>query len=242
MGGYANIKRYELRYSDFDFRDELKLSALLSILQESAGASADELGFGYDALKRQGFGFIVAGTYCEFHRPVGLGETLTLETWPQPPRHVIFDREYRLFDGRGENVISATSRWCLVDLANFSMLLPERLGKVHAECPYRAEKAVETPRWKLPRIANGKLSHTVTIGASFCDHYMHVNNALYADLFFDCFEMAEWTRPVKSFQICYAGQVKENDELMLFREDGEGESLLEARRGEELVTACKICF
>ena len=56
MEKYCNRKRYALRYSDFDFKDELSLFALLSLVQESAGASADELGFGYDALKKIGCG------------------------------------------------------------------------------------------------------------------------------------------------------------------------------------------
>ena len=44
---YKNIKKYELRYTDVDAYDNLKLSSLLSFLEESACLSADELGFGY---------------------------------------------------------------------------------------------------------------------------------------------------------------------------------------------------
>ena len=40
---YRNIKTYEIRYTDVDFKDELKLSSLLSVLEESACISADEL-------------------------------------------------------------------------------------------------------------------------------------------------------------------------------------------------------
>ena len=45
---YRHIKSYELRYTDVDAFDNLKLSSLLSFLEESACLSADELGFGYD--------------------------------------------------------------------------------------------------------------------------------------------------------------------------------------------------
>ena len=153
MSAYANVKKYELRYSDFDFKDELKLSALLSLTQESAGASADELGFGYSDLKPRGLGFIVVHTYCEFRRPILLGDMLTVETWPLPPRHVIFERDYRVFGGKGEEVAALASRWCLVDLKDFTLTVPEALGEAHANCPYRAEKAVDVSVWKIPRIA-----------------------------------------------------------------------------------------
>ena len=43
---YRHIKNYEIRYMDTDAFDNIKLSALLGILQESSCLSADELGFG----------------------------------------------------------------------------------------------------------------------------------------------------------------------------------------------------
>ncbi len=49
---YRNIKNYEIRYIDVDAYDILKPSSLLGFMQESAGFSADELGFGYDIIKK----------------------------------------------------------------------------------------------------------------------------------------------------------------------------------------------
>lgn len=240
---YANFKEYELRYSDFDFKDELKPSALLSLVQESAGASADELGFGYRDLKPRGFGFITVATYCEYRRPVALGDVLTVETWPLPPRHVIFERDYRVTNGRGEEVAVLASRWCLVDLASFSLLLPERLGKTHENCPYRAEKAVEVPAWKLPRIPNGKKVAEHTVQCSDCDHYLHANNAEYADFFLDCFPMEEQRgMRLTGFQLAYSKQTKERAVLSLFREDREDGSLLEAVGEDGLHTQCKFFY
>ena len=88
MSDYCNTTSYYLPYSFFDFKDELKPSALLDLAQESATASADELGFGYADLKPKGYGFIIVNSYCEFRRPVVLGERVTMQTWPLPPRHV----------------------------------------------------------------------------------------------------------------------------------------------------------
>ncbi len=225
---YANIRTYGLKYSDFDFKDELKLSALLETVQESACASADELGFGYDDLRPQGLGFIVVDTHCEFCGPVYLGDKLTVETWPLPPRHVIFERDYRVTSERGE-VARLASRWCLVDLKTFSLLLPERLKEAHTRCPYRNEKALEVTRWKIPRIQNGKQVHTRTVGNSDCDHYLHANNAKYADFFLDCFSMEELgVLRISAFHITYSRQAKEGETLTFLREDMEDGAAIEA--------------
>ena len=242
MEKYCNRKQYTLRYSDFDFKDELSLFALLCLVQESAGASADELGFGYDALKKIGCGFVVVNTYCEFFRPIKLGEQISVETWPLPPRHVIFERDSRALAESGEVVANFAARWCLVDLKSFSLLTPEKLGKVHEDCPYRDEKTTTPPAWKIPRAENGtRIVRTVRV--SDCDHYLHANNAKYADFFMDCFTMEELkARRIKAFQIAYIKQAKEGTELELFREDSEGGSICEARACGELIAQFRVWF
>ena len=242
MSIYCHSKTYETRYSDFDFKDELRFSSLLGVTQESACMSADELGFGYDDLRPQSLGFIIVNSYCKLNRPVQLGEALTVETWPLPPRHVFFERDYRLFVGQ-EEVAAVASRWCLVDLNNFSLLTPERLGEAHARCPYRAEKTTEPPSWKIPRIRNAREMYRMIVGNSHCDHYLHANNARYADFFFDCFTVDELSDlEVSAFQIAYLKQAKEGTELLLVREDiGDG-ALCEVRCGGETLSQFRVWF
>lgn len=240
---YANIKRYALRYSDFDCNDELKLSSLLALAQESAGLSADELGFGYADIKPLDLGFIIVHTYCEICRMPVLGDVLTVETWPLPPRHGIFERDYRVTDARGEVCAVLSTRWLLVDLKTFSMTRPERLGEVHARCPYRDEHTVVPKTWKIPRLTAGRAVRREIVAGSHMDHYMHANNTRYADFFLDCFSTEELSsRRVRAFRISYLKQVKEGEEIVLFREDLEGCSVLEARVGGEVCTQFCIEF
>ncbi len=243
MEKYANIKEYELRYSDLDFKDELKLSALLALAQESAGASADELGFGYGDLQPQGLGFIIVNTYCEFRRPIRLGESLTVETWPLPPRHVIFERDTQ-FTVENEVVATLASRWCLVDLSDFSLLTADKLGETHAKCPYRADKAVNVVNWKIPKLVEkSEPVFRMVVRNSHYDHYFHANNARYADFFLDCFTVEELKKmQIRSFQITYLKQTKEGDELIFYRKDETGYSTLEARVRGEMVAQFRICY
>ena len=230
-----------MRHTDFDFKDELKFSALLGLLQESAGFSADELGFGYDSLKDRNYAFIIVNTYCKIVRPVRLSEAVTVETWPLPPRHVIFERDYHA-SVKGETVALAASRWCLVRLDDFSLLTPDKLGKANDDCPYRAEKTAEVPSWKIPKLTGGREVSRIRIGNSQCDHYLHANNTRYADFFADCFTMEELFRSVSSFQIAYGKQAKEGTELVFYREDFGNRSVCEARCSGEVFTQFAIEF
>lgn len=241
MKGYIHTRSYQLRYSDYDFKDELKFSSLLELVQESACLSAAELGFGYDDLRPRGFGFLTVNTYCEFIRPVALNEELRVQTWPLPPRHAICERDYYVFNRNWEKVANLASRWCLVDLKSFSLLSPEAMGEAHEKCPYRPDHSVIVPSWKIKRI-EGREAFSMTVGSSRCDHYFHANNCYYADFFLDCFTMEELKVPVKSFQIAYVKQAKEGTSLRFFRADEEGESILEARANDELIAQFRLVF
>ena len=242
MSDYCNTTSYYLPYSYFDFKDELKPSALLDLAQEAATASADELGFGYADLKPKGYGFIIVNSYSEFRRPVMLGERVTMQTWPHPPRHVFFERHYRALVG-DEEVATVASRWCLVDLRSFSLLPPEAMGEAHARCPYRSEKAVQPPTWKIPHVKAGREVYRMRVGVSHCDHYLHANNAKYADFFFDCFTMDELRmRKIKAFQITYGKQAKPGCELTLVREDTEDGAVCEVRCDGETLTQFRVWF
>lgn len=240
MSDYCNTTTYSLRYADFDFQDELRPSSLLGITQEAACMSADELGFGYDDLKPRDLGFVIVNSYCRLARPVRLGETLTAQTWPLPPRHIFFERDYRLLSG-GEEVAAVASRWCLVDLNTFALLTPERLGKAHEECPYRTEKTTEPPSWKIPRVKEGRTVYEMQVNVSHCDHYLHANNARYADFFFDCFTMEELAaRPVTAFQIAYIKQAKPGSVLTFLREEKEDGAVCEALCAGELIAQFRV--
>ncbi len=239
---YCNRKTYELRYSDFDFKDELSLTSLLALVQESACLSADELGFGYDDLRPHNYGFLVVSTYCKLHRPIRLGESITVETWPLPPRHVFFERDYRVLVGE-EEVAALASRWCLVDMGTMSLLTADKLGETNASCPYRNEKTIEVPSWKIPKLSEGEESYRMRVNVSHCDHYFHANNTRYLDFFIDCFSMEELKgKRISAFQVAYNKQAREGKELVLYRKDFDGYTVCEARADGELLTQFRVEF
>ncbi len=242
MSIYCHERAFKARYSDVDFKDELKASALLSYTQEVACSSADELGFGYDVLREKNYGFLIVSTCVELKKPICLGEVFWAQTWPLPPRHVIFERDYRLLSDEGDILANVASRWCLVDLSNMSLLTGDKL-EAHAKCPYRAEQTM-SPQWKIAKLnGEGELCGKITIKHSLCDHYLHLNNARYADLFFDCFTMDELSaRKITGFSIVYHKQVQEGKTVEFYRKDENAFSILEARVEGEVVTQFRVSF
>lgn len=243
---YEHIEQFSVKYCDADFKDELKVSCLLAYLEEVACSSADELGFGYAYVKPRGYAFMVTNICCEFLNPVLLGETVAVKTWPTPPSHVVFGREYQVLSDTGNVMINASSRWCLIDM-NDGKLLQSKVIDNQDYSTYNTTKLLDGVRWKIPvyPTMEGEEKFSLKIANSEYDHNMHVNNTRYADYCFNCFSVEELAvRKLKRFMISYVKQCKEGEILRFFRKKTEdGSYLIEGiNEREEIVTQARISF
>ncbi|MBQ7948968.1 MAG: hypothetical protein IJ284_04315 [Clostridia bacterium] len=222
---YEHIKDFSIKYCDCDFKDEIKASVALALMEEVACSSADELGFGYQFVKPRGYAFMVTNICMEFLQPVPLGSTVRLKTWPLPPTRVTFGREYQFLLPTGETAINASSRWCMIDMKE-GKILQSKVLENQDYSTYNTTRVFEDVKWKIPTFLpdEGELRYTMTVASSDYDHNMHVNNTRYADFCLNCFSIPELaTSRLKKFSITYVKQCKEGDELRFYRkktEDG----------------------
>lgn len=239
---YRNIKNYELRYTDVDAFDNLKLSSLFSFMEESACLSADELGFGYKDVSLRNIGFILVNCYIELDRSIKLGDNLAIHTWPMRPKHMIFLREYEFFCG-DEKIGAATARWVMIDTKNFAMLPYTEFFKDSDFESYNTQRAINFNGWKLPNVSNGDIVYSKRVSYSDYDHYFHANNTKYADFLMDAFSVDEIRgKEFKSVQITYVKQCKEGDIIDIAREETDGVWLIEGRVEGEIRVQMRVKF
>lgn len=237
---YRNIKNYEIRYTDVDSYDILKLSSLLGFMQESAGFSADELGFGYNTIKKCNIGFIMSGWYVELFRPIRYGEVLTVHTWPIRPNNVIFLRDFELYVGE-EKVGAAVSRWCMMDVVNFKIMPVLSFFKNYDLSIWNTERSLEFNSWKIRAEENPKNVYVHEVGYGDYDHYFHMNNTRYADYLISAFSDKEFKgKFISKMQISYIKQCKIGDKLEFFRADNGGVHYIEGKVDGELRVQMKV--
>lgn len=245
MKKYQHNRQFDVRYSDVDFKDELKPSAALSYLQEAACSSADELGFGYEYLKPRDIAFIVTNVRCEFYQPLRLGEKVTVRTWPLPPSYVVFGREYQFYSEDGTLAGNASSRWCALHLPT-GKLQQSKFLENQDYSTYNTDRALDVKNWKIPvfDVSEGEFRFSMTVANSEYDHYMHVNNTRYADYCFNAFSVAELSeKKLKKFAITYVRQCREGDTLRFFRKFADGVYCVQGINGDgELVVQSEIAF
>ena len=216
---YEYVENFKIKYCDVDFKDEMKISTALALMEEVACASADELGFGYTYIKPRGHAFMVANIYIAFARPARLGEIVQFKTWPLPPAKVTFGREYQMLDTAGEIIANASSRWCLIDMQK-GKLAPSKVIDNQDYSTYNTTRLFEDLQWKIPVFAleEGELRFSMTVANSEYDHNFHVNNTRYADYCLNCFTVDELSSSfLKGFRITYVKQCKEGEKLRFYR-------------------------
>lgn len=239
---YRNIKEYELRYSDVDLYDNIKLSSLLSLLQESACRSADELGFGYNALSSKGLGFIIVNWYIELERGIKLGDKLCIHTWPLRPRHLIFLRDSELYIA-DKKVGVATARWCMINTVDYSLAPSDAFFGKEDMDKFNCERSIEFSAWKIPAFTDCQLIYSKKVRYSDYDHYFHVNNTKYADYLMDVFEVDELrNRELKSVQITYVKQCRDGETIDIYRKHCIDYDYIEGRVNGELRVQLKVSF
>ena len=245
MKPYEYSELFKIKYCDCDFKDELKPSTTLALMEEVACASADELNFGYAFLKPRGVAFMVSNVVCEFYQPMRLGEKICLKTWPLVPSYATFGREYQIYSQEGVLQMNASSRWCAIDVQSGKVLSSKFLDNQDYST-YNQARALDVTRWKIPAFAkaDGVLKFQLCVANSEYDHNMHVNNTKYADYCFNCFSIAELAKhTLKRFALSYVRQCKEGEMLYFYRKQGTEDGLYYVQgynEQDEIVVQCEI--
>lgn len=237
---YRNIKKYEIKFTDADAYDNLKPSSLLSFMEESACASADELGFGYKKIAPLNLGFVIVNAYIQLLRSVKIGETLEIHTWPLHPKHLIFFRDFEFYSN-GEKLGAATTRWCMINTKTFAMTPVSVFFKESDFDNYNRERCLAFSNWKIPSVNGGELIFSKKVAYSDYDHYFHVNNTKYADFLLDTFTPEEFENKfIKNLQITYVKQCKIGETLDFYRFKDGNAYYVDGKVGNELRVQYKV--
>ena len=170
---------FALHTRDCDVNGRWRLSAVLESMQEAAGAHSALLGCGRDELLRRHTVWVLSRCEIQMDRYPGIGEQVTLQTFPMPVRRYFFPRYFIFTDQHGEPLGRAGSLWLLLDTRTRRMLPP---GEVARLIPDNTDLSVPM---NLPAPVG------VLQGEEFVTEYHplysdldvngHVNNARYAD-------------------------------------------------------------
>jgi len=171
--------QHRVSHAAVDFLGELKVSALLGLLEQAAVEASSDAGFDPAWYTSAGRVWVIHRTRLQRLVPVGGIDTLDLDTQILDFRRARSLRRYVVRHG-DTAVATATTDWVYCDLhTGRPARVPEPMQVAFGD----GERAPTLPRLEhLPEAGPGEpVCVEVTVAPTHLDHIVHVNNAVYAD-------------------------------------------------------------
>ena len=172
---------FAVRSYESGVTNHVSLPTLCNFMQEIAGLSAEELGWGIRKLQEEGLTWMLSRLHLKVARYVPWGEKITLRTWPSGMKgRLIATRCFQGADGAGAEVLQAHSEWLYVDMkAQKIAKLPETFADlVPADTPDILFDDIGGKFTQLPEVTS---SVEIRVRQSDLDFNDHVNNVHYVE-------------------------------------------------------------
>ncbi|MEI6385827.1 MAG: acyl-ACP thioesterase domain-containing protein [Spirochaetota bacterium] len=176
----------------------LRVLPMANFLQEAAGISAQELGFGISELVLRGQTWMLVKLDLRVDRLPREGERVRAKTWPSGLDRLLALRDIMLETVDGEPLVRAVYAYLVVDLEARRPLRPERAIPELAEIDIAANGHC-VPDFRFGASALDSLDRTAAFSQTACPRHLdnngHVNNAHILDWLIDAAGMAAGTIP-----------------------------------------------
>ncbi len=209
-------KKYTVQVNDIDFRQQLKLSSLFVYLQDMATEHGYRIGVGRDVLqKKYGIIWVLTRVKVDILRYPRFKEEIIIETWPEQPGKLEFNRNFIIYDKNNNIIAKAISQWVLIDFNTRKLRRSSILEEKFPES--NRESAIDCNLGKIKPTGSLVLSYKKTVGYSDIDLNEHLNNAKYIDYIMDCFTIEEHKKHfVKSIEINYLHEALPGETIELY--------------------------
>ncbi|MEN8156598.1 MAG: acyl-ACP thioesterase domain-containing protein [Bacteroidota bacterium] len=159
---------------------QARLTTMANYFQEVAYQHANELGFGFEAMKERRTMWLLSRMKIRMEHYPAWGERITIETWPSGIDKIFAIRDFRVLDEAGREIGVASSSWLIVDLESHRPIRPKAELEAYALITY-GKPVFDTAPEKIPLSGNMEVVKRHMVLFSDLDIVGHVNNVKYME-------------------------------------------------------------
>ncbi|MBQ7839402.1 MAG: acyl-[Lachnospiraceae bacterium] len=166
-----------VRYSETDEKGLLSIAGIVDYFQDTSTFQSEDLGLGVEFLKKQDLAWVMSAWQIVIHSCPGLGERITVGTFPYDFKGFMGMRNFFLMDEKGNRIVEANSVWTLL---NIKKGLPVRATQEMLDNYVLEEKLpMEYAPRKITVPDGGEKQDGFEVGRQHLDSNHHVNNGQY---------------------------------------------------------------
>lgn len=214
--------RKQVRIIDFDKAGHVKISSLLSIMQEAADEHTKKIALNNVAMMEGGQAWILTRQAVKIYKNSGYNGELTVTTGALPSKTIEFPREYRLTTLSGELIAYSIGYWSVINVGE------RRLVRA-AEVPCYSELLLDkdTADIKFTKLRDGEINCNEPIAAHTVvnceiDLLGHLNNTFYPDMVYNALNENEFDAKTSEFNITYINEAKLGEKILLYKAVSDG--------------------
>jgi acyl-ACP thioesterase len=176
-----------------DIDDHLHPWAAVRLCQEVTEYHGNATGIGFQKLVQMNHAWVLTRALYNIYRLPDAFEPIDLSTWSRGNNGLIAMRDYRMLAPSGEELLTGTSYWALIDMSTRHVVRLNNVISNYENHDILATEHAEIPKIKLPPLDNVQPALQMQIPFSMLDHTRHMNNSEYIKLIFDVLRRADFT-------------------------------------------------
>jgi acyl-ACP thioesterase len=218
---------------DTDFTRHLKPSAIMGYCQDIATEHAEMLGFGYNDLAQKNLAWVMIRMSFKVFKSPQLGDVLTITTLPENPKTLDVNRGYYIYNANGDLIISASSKWCTIDINTHKISRLTSVFENYTEADFVPFEPFENANPKIQTFADyneKSLCSTFQVQITDLDQNLHMNNARYGDIILNACEMDQLKEnEISHVDLNFMSQLFINDKYEVYKTQKENTTFIEVR-------------
>lgn len=220
-----SLYTYEIHGTDTDYKDQIQLHSLFSMMQEAASLNAAVYGWGPEVLDPLDTCWLLLRVSVRMTRRPSWQEKITVETWSRGNERIYFLRDFLFYDEKGIKIGVGSSVWILAKKTTHRPVRPSvimELSKIESD-PVTAMPS--NPPSITPKADNSWMAehycdaNTIVKFADFSeiDRNLHVNNTRYVAWCIDAAHNKSLDQgDILGIDINYSSEIRFGEKVVLF--------------------------
>ena len=208
---------YSIPFGEVDTKNEVFLSHLWNLMQETAWNHATHLKVGYSDLAEQKYFWVLSRLFIQMDEYPGWGEKIKVKTWLTGMGRLFALRHFSIANSKGDILGTAKSAWLVLDLKSRR---PQKIKPVFKHLLHLFDDlpSAEEPE-KIPAPVRSKMEKSYTVRYSDIDMHHHVNNTKYIEWILDSYPFEIHRKyHIYTFEINFLAESSHGDEISVHTE------------------------
>lgn len=196
---------FRITTGDLDGYDVIRPYAIFDYFQIMAGIHGEEVGVGFEAMNARNCHWVITKNKYRILKYPNASDKIIVRTWPIEPGRADFDRAYQILDCNNEVLIEGKNKWCAIDADTKRIV---RSSNIQLNGEYVTDITSDIEFERTPNIKKEDMNYQFSyqVRMSGLDHYHHLNNAKYGEIFLDALDLSN--KRIKEMQINNMNEAK----------------------------------